>query len=183
MKINKKLLSVLLFVITFVGATSYLNVSAQDNPISNEQINRIYTNCTLTKNTLNQIHASDALLRVNMGQIYESMSNKLMTRFNNRVANNNFDNKSLKSVTDSYNSTLDTFRTDYKRYEEHLTAAINIDCKKQPVSFYDAISSARSDRGRVHNDIVKINQFIDQYQLAVGEFEKNYIDIAGGAKN
>jgi len=175
MKISVKLLSICLVVAIIFSATSLLNVSAEDNTMTNQQIDRISGNCTLAKNTLNQIHASDALLRVNMGQLYESMSTKLMTKFNNRVSNNKIDNSSLSSVTGSYNSTLNTFRTDYKIYEEKLTSAIKIDCIEHPVQFYDAVSLARSDRSRVHEDIAKLNQYIDQYQLAVNQFETDNI--------
>ncbi len=183
MKINKKIPMILFAFAAFLGVVSYINVSATDTPMSAQQIDRIYGSCTLAKNTLNQLHASDALLRVNMGQIYESMSTKLMSKFNTRVSNNKFDNSNLASITNSYNSTLDTFRSDYIKYEEQLTSANNIDCKKQQVSFYDAVSSARNDRIQVHDDVVKMNQYIDQYQAAVNQFEKDYIDTTDGAKN
>ena len=110
-------------------------VSADDGAISDRQIQLIKDNCLSTKNTLTQLHSSDALLRVNMGQSYESVSTKLMVRFNNRLANNNITNENLLSVTNSFALVLDTFRLDYISYEEQLTIAIGIDCQKQPVSF------------------------------------------------
>jgi hypothetical protein len=123
---------------------------------------------------LNQLHASDALLRVNRGQIYESMSTKLMDRFNGRVSNNGFDNTNLVAITKSYGLMLDTFRLDYITYEKQLALAISIDCPNQPVEFYDAVLSARTKRSQVNADVIKLNQFIDQYQLAVNQFEKDY---------
>ncbi len=180
MKFFKKLLSVSLAAAVIFSVISLINVSAQDATINSQQITRIQENCTLAKNTLNQLHASDALLRVNMGQLYESISTKLMDKFNNRVSNNDFNNTGLVSVINSYNSTLDIFRSDYRTYEEHLSSAINIDCKNQPVSFYDAVYSARIDRDRVHDDIVKLNRYIGQYQSAVNQFEKDYINSTNG---
>ena len=180
MKISKKLLSVCLMLAVVFSGVSLLNVSAQNTAMTNQQINRILGNCTSAKNTLNQLHASDALLRVNMGQIYESISTKLMGRFNDRVSNNNFENGSLIFVFNNYNSTLDTFRLDYKTYEEHLSSAISIDCQKKPVSFYDAISMARFERDRVHDDIVKLNKYIDQYRSAVNQLERDYLNVTDG---
>jgi len=98
------------------------------------------------------------------------------------VANNDFDNATLVSVTTNYGLMLDNFRSDYKAYEEHLSSAIAIDCSKQPVAFYDAITLARSERTKVHADVLKLNQSIDQYQSDIGQFEKDYQASTNGAK-
>lgn len=180
MKINIKLVAVFLTFVVVISGISIFNVSAQGTIMTDQQINQISGNCTMAKNTLNQLHVSDALLRVNMGQKYESMLTKLMTKFNKRLSNNKFDNNSLNYAINSYSSSLDTFRVDYKTYEEHLNKAINTDCEKQSLSFYDAVALARTDRIRVHDDIVKMNQYIDQYQLAVNQFEQDYINSVDG---
>ena len=86
------------------------------------------------------------------------------------------------SVFDDYGSMLDTFRSDYKSYESKLSSAINIDCSKQPVAFYDAVSLARENRNRVHMDVVRLNQYIDQYQSAVAQFKEDYLTAAEGIK-
>lgn len=181
MKISKKLFLFCLVFIALLSSASLISVAAQDNTITDQQIQQIRDNCLSTKNTLNQLHASDALLRVNRGQLYESMSIKLMNGFNGRVSNNNLNNNNLVSVTNNYNSTFNTFRLDYKTYEEHLSLAIGIDCLKQPVSFYDAISLARTDRNRVHADIEELNLYVNQYQSAINQLEKDYLNSANGA--
>ena len=160
----------------------FWRVSAQDQPITSQQIDLIRGNCVSTKNTLNQLHASDALLRVNRGQIYESIETKLMNGFNGRLSNNNFNNSNIVSITNNYESTLNNFRSHYIVYEEQLATTISMDCSKQPVAFYEAISSARTKRGQVHTDVVKLNQYIDQYQAAVDQFEKDYQTAASGMK-
>lgn len=182
MRFPTKLLVVCLMFAIILSGLSLLNVAAQNEAISDQQIEQIRSNCASTKNTLNQLHSSDALLRVNMGQIYESMSTKLMDRFNGRVANNSFNNDNLVSIATSYNLALDTFRSDYRIYEEQLSLALNINCSNQPIAFYDAVSSARTKRNQVHTDVVKLNQYIDDYQLAVNQFEKDYQASAKGTK-
>jgi hypothetical protein len=163
-----------------LSGLSLLNVVAQNTSVDDQQIEQIRSNCVSTKNTLNQLHASDALLRVNMGQIYESMSTKLMDRFNGRVANNSINNDNLVSITTNYNLALDTFRSDYRIYEEKLSLALGINCSNQPVAFYDAILSAHTKRSQVHSDVVIMNQYIDKYQSAVNQFEEDYqITIKG----
>lgn len=147
------------------------------------QLQRIQSSCLSATTTLNQLHASDALLRVNRGQLYESISTKLMSKFNTRLTRNSFNATDLVTVTTSYNRTLDTFRTDYQAYEVQLSAALRIDCTKQPAEFYDAVASARTKRNQVHADIVQLDTNIDQYQAAFHSFEANYQQItSGGAK-
>lgn len=184
MKISKKLLvGCLMITAVALGGMSLLNVAAQSAEATDQQIELIRTNCLSAKNTLNQLHVSDALLRVNRGQLYESISTKLMDKFNNRVANNSLNNTDFASITKNYGIMLDTFRSDYIAYEEQLSVALDIDCSKQPVAFYDAVSSARAKRVQVHADVVNLNQSIAQYQLTVDQFEKDYQTSIEGTKN
>jgi len=169
-----------LILAALLSGALMLRVSAQDEPMTDQQIERIRGNCVTAKNTLNQIHASDALLRVNMGQAYESMATKLMDGFNGRVSSNQFNNSYLVSSMRSYNSALNAFRSDYKSYEEQLSVALNINCSNQPVSFYDSVVQARTKRGIVHQDIDRLNQYIDKYQDAVTRFEKEYLVATDG---
>lgn len=165
----------------FVGSVPLARVSADDNPISDNQIELVKSNCVTIKNTLNQLHASDGLLRVNRGQIYESMLTKLMDRFNSRLASNNFDNVSMVSTAGQYKVILDNFRSNYKAYEEQLSTTLAIDCAKQPVEFYNSIAASRGRRLIVHSDVVNLNGYIDRYKMDVIQFEKDYNFVADGA--
>lgn len=156
-------------------------VSAETSP-TEAQITRIKTNCVTVKNTLNQIHANDALLRFNRGQLYESMTTKLMTRFNSRVDSNNFDAKQLIAVTNSYGAALANFRTDYISYEEQMSTALSIDCQKEPITFYDAVAKARTKRTQVHADVVILHQKIDDYSAAFTTFSTNFKNISGATQ-
>jgi hypothetical protein len=167
--------SVVFAVIISVGTV--MRASAQDSPITSDQIEQIRSNCVSIKNTLNQIHASDGLLRVNMGQIFESISTKLMGGFNSRVINNNLNASELVLSSSSFSSALDNFRADYIAYEEQISASINIDCLKQPVSFYDAVALARVKRTNVYNDVVSLNKYLDAYGLAIAKLEDQYFAV------
>lgn len=179
MKISVKVLIIgLVFATTITGAL-FARVSAEDNRMSDQHIENIRSNCVTAKNTLTQLHASDALLRVNMGQLYELMTTKLMDRFNSRLSNNSYDNSSLVAVTTAYNQKLDAFRNDYKAYEVQLADALKIDCLNQPVAFYDAVTSSREKRNQVHVDVARLNQFLDDYKTAMNAFENDYLTKQG----
>lgn len=163
-----------------ISAVVFGTVSAQQPPMTDAQINRIRTNCTTAKNTLTRLHVSDALLRVNRGQLYDSITNKLMNSFDSRVGSNNLDASGFITITNSYNSTLTNFRSHYQTYEEQLSAALKIDCIKEPVSFYDSVASARAKRAQVHSDVVSLNQSIDAYQAAFTTFATNLTNTGSG---
>lgn len=182
MKKSKQIIISGLFIAAIFGSCLVSIASADDGAISDQQIQLIKDNCLSAKNTLTQLHSSDALLRVNMGQSYESVSTKLMVRFNNRLANNNISNSNLVGVTNSFNLVLDTFRLDYISYEEQLTVALGVDCQKQPVSFYDAVATARNNRQLIHADIQRLNQYLEQYQSEFTTFQKDYKTAAEGVQ-
>src|SRR5450759_2263364 len=118
MKISKKVVLTGFIITVLVCGLSFIKIaSAQNDEPTDAQIQLVQNNCLALKSTLNQLHASDALLRVNMGQLYESMAIKLMNGFNGRIENNNLDNSSLVSETKNYNLVLDNFRDDYRAYE------------------------------------------------------------------
>ncbi len=166
-----------------IGAAISINVaSAQDTPMTDAQIVQIKSSCTSAKNIMAQLHANDALLRVNRGQMYESMETKLMSRFNDRVDSNRLNSKYLATVTNDYDAALTTFRNDYQAYEESLSAALKIDCTKEPVSFYDAVADARTKRVQVHNDVVRLNQDIDQYKSTFESFATGLLNFTGNNK-
>lgn len=167
------------FLAAFVFVFSPSFVSSVN--LTDEQVILVKNNCATAISTLNQLHASDALLRVNSGQIYESVSTKLMDKFNSRIANNHYGNSTLVSITANYKTTLDTFRRDYINYEEQLTRALDVDCSAQPVAFYDAVASARVKRVLVYADVAKLNKYIEDYRAAVTQFELDYQAINAGA--
>jgi len=163
-------LTVLAVIVGVFSPTAH----AQSTTLTDEQLSQIRNNCTTTKSTLSQLHASDALLRVNRGQIYESIASKLMDPFNAQLGSNRLDSRATSAVTSSYRSTLDTFRNDYRLYEEKLSSAIRIDCATQPELFYVTIEQARSYRQKVHEDVLKLHRYIDDYRSAVGDFLVNF---------
>lgn len=177
MKIRLRLVLFGLIAVTLLPTFGLHNSYAED--LSDDQINRIKANCLSIKGSLNQLHASDALLRVNRGQIYESIGTKLMSTFSSRLSNNGLDNKGLVVVTNQYQTALATFRTDYQTYEQQLSTTLRIDCTKEPTIFHNSLLDARKDREIVHTDVVRLNQYIDDYRSAINDFMINFDRVTG----
>ena len=152
--------------------------SAYAEDLTPDQAAKVKSNCVSIKNSLSQLHASDALLRVNRGQVYESVAAKLMDTFNDRLSSNRLDNKAMTTVTVSYRSALTTFRSDYIAYEQKLSEAIRIDCASQPNTFHTAIEEARELRSKVHEDVLRLHRLIDDYRSSVSGFLINFERIS-----
>lgn len=171
-KIHKIVLGLVVALAMSTGLIS--GALAQSQPNTTEHINQIRVSCVSAKNIIAQLQTSDALLRVNRGQLYEYMTTKLMSRFNTRVENNRLNAKSLIAVTGFYNQVLEKFRTDYQAYAEQLSATLKIDCTTDPVGFYNAVIEARLRRSQVHSDIIQLNQNLGEYRSAFDAFLINF---------
>lgn len=172
MKIRIRLVLFALIAASLLSAFGLKHSYADD--LTSDQVKQIQSNCVSIKGSLNQLHASDALLRVNRGQIYESVGTRLMDNFNSRLSNNGLDNKGLVVVATQYQTALTTFRADYQTYEQALSTAIRIDCSKDPIDFHGALQDARTKRETVHTDVTHLNQYIDDYRSAVNDFMLNF---------
>lgn len=158
-------------VMTGILSGSFLissRAQAIDTPMTEAHIARIRAHCVEAQSQLRQLHASDALLRVNRGQLYELISTKLMAPLNSRIALNRLGGASLVSTTAKYEKELAAFRLAYKEYEEAMTGALEIKCTDQPVTFYDRVKDARGKRKKVNETTTALHKTIKQYKT---EFE------------
>ena len=149
---------------------------AQSAPMTEAHIARIRSSCVEAQSTLNQLHSSDALLRVNRGQLYEYISTKLMAPFNSRLALNRLDGAALVTVAKTYEDQLATFRTNYQQYEEAMSRTLKINCNNQPVAFYDSVDDTRLKRKKVHDSTLSLQKTIqdykDQFELFAQKFKE-----------
>lgn len=171
-----------LILLAAVAVLATTHVSAQQSlPMTNEHIQRIKDNCRAANRTLGQLHASDALLRVNRGQLYDHISTKLMARMNSRLALNRLDASNLVAVTANFDRTLGEFRTRYKAYEEQLSATIKLDCKEKPAQFYNAVQESRELRAKVHESVRTLGEYIVEYEQKFDEFRADFSKSRSGS--
>lgn len=157
-------------IAALVTSALYVTARAQTPPMTEAHIERIRANCVDAQSILSQLHASDALLRVNRGQLYESISTKLMTPFNSRVAVNKYDDPKLIEQSSLYERQLNEFRGYYKAYEEAMSRTLRMNCMNEPVAFYDSVGDARAKRQLVHQSTVALHETIKGYKEAFEAF-------------
>jgi uncharacterized protein YpmB len=166
-------LSIFVVAIT-AGVVWYSSARAENAPMTEAHIERIRANCVEAQSTLGQLHASDALLRVNRGQLYESISTKLMAPLNSRASLNRLNSVNLVSIATNYEGQLVYFRQSYKQYEEAMSQALKINCMNQPVVFYDSVADVRTKRKKVHESTVALHDTIREYKNEFEVFAKQF---------
>jgi hypothetical protein len=97
-----------------------------------------------------------------------------MANLNSRIVLNRLDGVELISITNEYERALTAFRTNYQLYEQQLSQAMSIDCMKQPVAFYDAVSGAQRKRKAVYDAVTNLNTQANKYKDAFEHFATQY---------
>lgn len=139
--------------------------------MTDEHIVRIRSNCQGAHSILARVHANDAPTYINRNQTYFSISDKMMARLNSRLALNRYDATELVKTASEYNKVLTEFRSAYKRYDDSMAELLRMDCRKQPVSFYDKVIETREQRQKVNNAVGQLKSLIDEYRENVHAFQ------------
>ena len=153
-------------LVAVLGVVGMGTVHAEDvvpDVLTDEQRALIMNNCSDIQTTLNRIYQNDKLARHDLGLVYRSIVDKLMSPLNQRIASIQLDGGSLVQVTANSSAEYTVFFNAYRDYEQALQAAMQTDCTKQPSMFYDAITSARQKRAAVYESCKKLVGLAEAY--------------------
>lgn len=139
-----------------------------------EIVNRIRSRCIENQGTLNRLHKTDAFIRTDRGTIYRTISDKLMVPLNRRLAANQLDAGKLLTITSSYKAEYDVFYRAYIDYDNALSEVLDIDCDREPVTFYNALVDARQKRVKVSESIARLKNHIREYGSNFADFKTNF---------
>ncbi len=174
----KRFLTLLVAMTVLVATTQVAAVARADDAtqpmMTDVMLAHIRSTCSTVQANLNRLHASDALLRVNQGQVLLAISNRLMTPLNSRIAINQLDGGKMTSITSTYVAQFDAFSVAYQQYEEAMTRAMQTDCTKQPAAFYTALADARTKRVTVHDRMVDLRKSLTDYESEFTTFTANF---------
>jgi len=161
-----------------VGIATFSTSRANALPVvTDSQIAAVKSRCTEIQASLNRLEASDKLLRHNIGNTFLTISDKLMTPLNQRVATNQLDGSKLVSITAAYTKVYkgdpkEDFYNSYVDYENSLVAAMRIDCIKQPTTFLDALDMAHEKRLKLRETTKQLMTLARDYLEAFDKFRK-----------
>lgn len=150
--------------------------------LTDAQIESIRADCQTVIINLDRVHRNDAVLRINLGQRYETIARKLMAPLNSRIASNSLDGVDLASTTVKYNTTYREFGTGYRNYEATVAKALDTDCKEKPVEFYALVEQAREKRLELAKTVDSMQRLAEQYRDQVDEFSEQLSASTGAGQ-
>lgn len=150
--------------------------------LTEDQLKLVRENCQNSKTILRQIHANDALIRVNLGREYDTISTKYMAPMNSRVALDKLNGIDLTSTTVNFDQQVATFKSAYQQYEQSLTKATQTDCS-QPVDYYTAIEQARFYRAEVRKSVVELERLAGQYSNQLDKLDLSKESTSGDSND
>jgi hypothetical protein len=153
---------------------------AESAPLTDQYIAAIKVGCTDALQGMLRVQKTEAVTRVNRGREYETLL-RYIAAFNSRVILNLQEAPALTSTAAKIQTGFDTFRRDYLDYANKVDAALAINCKTAPVTFYDKLSAARDARAKVAADIQSINGLLDEYQKYLDELKGQLLKNETGA--
>lgn len=138
------------------------------------QLDKITTECVNIKKQLAKVHSTDALKRVKLGQIYESISKDLMAKFTARAILNHFSVANLVSQTAKFDENINYFKDNYRIYEQELDKLQKLDCMKNEngVNFYTQLEKVRYQRRELNYNVSKLREIAKEYKKELIELKK-----------
>ena len=150
-----------------------VNVSAEGEEveITDEQKTTIVDHCDAIKNDLKLLQRTDSRTRVYLGRYYETILVNFITPLNLRLVENNISNTKLLDNQTNFATRRTNFVNDYIVYQQVLEELVNIDCKNEPVKFYEKLVVAREKRNLVNKDVSKLKGLADEQVKLVEELK------------
>lgn len=136
-------------------------------PAGETVIDHVQARCDDIQVTLRRLHTTDALLRVNIGQSYNSISARLMARLNSRLALNRIDSTALVDISGRFDRERAEFAAAYTEYETALSSVLKTNCKTRATEYYAGLLAARDARLRLAETVKSLNASLHEYQVAV----------------
>ena len=131
--------------------------------IPENQEKAIVSNCDSIKAQLKNVQKNDARARVHLGGRYEAILTRFMTPLNIRLIENNISNTELVENQSSFSEIKALFTSDYVNYQQELEKLVALDCKKEPVIFYEKLEIVRQKRKTVDQDVVKLRSLVSSH--------------------
>ncbi len=169
----KHLRSLAFFVcgISLAGVMIRSGIAVAQTAPSSPPLHLIRSQCQSIRSTLQRIQHNDALLRVNAGQAYNTISTNLIAKLNSRLALAQIDSSRMVMIARDYEEARKAFAQQYNEYESNLTALVKTDCTDKPGEFYAQLIKTRDARRQVSESVTTMSKLAADYRVAVEQLK------------
>lgn len=169
----------------FVCSASLVGLMAQPDIVvaqavpSLSQLRLVRSQCQSVRSTLQRIQHNDALLRVNAGQAYNTISTNLIAKLNSRLALAQIDSSRMVVIARDYEEARKAFAQQYNEYESSLATLVKMDCTDKPDEFYAQLIKTRDARRQVSESVTTMGKLAADYRVAVEQLKTKLSDGGG----
>lgn len=122
--------------------------------------------CLDVKYKLGEVHRTDRLLRVTLGEGYDNMSSNLMDRLNSRIVQNRLDGGELVRIASEFEEAHATFRENYTEYDDAMLDLLKANCQSRTQTYYLELQETKELRRVVHEDVGTLSTLMQRYHDA-----------------
>lgn len=126
--------------------------------VSEEKLQTISTHCEKIRESLRLVQREDSVVRTHLGPYYNTVLEKFMKPLNLRLVENNISEQRLFNNQQSFATTQNQFRDDYRAYQDALGDLVAMDCKNEPEKFYAKLEETREKRKVVATEVAKMRK-------------------------
>lgn len=128
--------------------------------------------CLDVKFKLGELHRTDRLLRVTLGEGYDNISSNLMGHLNARIVQNKLDGSELIKIAAEFEEAHTKFRKDYTEYDDIMLDLLKANCQSRTQSYYLELQETKALRQTVYDDVQTLNELMQRYHDALKDFRK-----------
>ena len=139
--------------------------------LSDYQKTTIIDHCDTIKDSLKSLQRVDSRTRVYLGRYYETILSNFITPLNLRLVENNISDTRLIENQTNFANRRTRFVNDFIVYQQALEEVLKVDCKNEPVKFYEKLASAREKRKVVNRDVSRLKGMTDEQVKLVEELK------------
>lgn len=159
------------FLVSFLNLAAFAEGDENEVNLTDAQVNTIVDHCDTIKDSLKSLQKVDSRTRVYLGRYYETILSNFITPLNLRLVENNISNTALLENQTNFANRRNSFVSDFIVYQQALEELVNINCKTEPVKFYEKLLVAREKRKVVNKDVSKLKSMTDEQVKMVEELK------------
>ena len=147
--------------------------AVEHRELSDSEIGAISQNCASIKIHLRRVQKDDTKNRVNLGSQYETIATNLMLNLNLRLVKNNIANSYLTEQQTTFASERTRFKDDFIGYSQEFENLLNINCKEEPVKFYEQLELVREKRADIKASMDRLNGILVVHRQTILELKES----------
>ncbi len=135
---------------------------AIDVELTEEKKTDIVSNCSQIHESLVTLQHNDSRARVYLGRYFEIILTDYITPLNVWLVGHSKSSAGLVENQNNFTEGRRKFINDYITYQKGLEELVAIDCKVEPVRFYEKLENVRGERALVAKDVVALRKLMDE---------------------